>query len=99
MAVLAASFRIAREGDYNERWASVVAALKKESSDRIWEETTSLIVLQSNKSAEAIAQSVYLGSSMTDRDILLVVDLSYKTHAIKGENKYPNTLSALMDAR
>ena len=71
MAVHAASFRIAREGDYNERWSSVVSALQKSRPIACGRGRTPLILLQSNKSAEAIAQSVYLGSSMTDRDILL----------------------------
>jgi hypothetical protein len=99
MSVLAASFRIAREGDYNERYNSLVTALRKESIDSVSEETTSFILIKSNKSAEAVAQSAYLGSSMNDRDVLLIVDLSYKSSAIKGENKYPNTLAALLDAR
>lgn len=99
MAGFAVSFRIESEGNYNDRWASIIDAIRKESSEAPWEETTSFLIIHSDKTADAIASSVYLGSSMTAGDLVLVLNLSFKDHAVRGNAKYPYTLASLMAAR
>jgi hypothetical protein len=99
MAILAVSFRIADIGNRHDRWASLVAAIKRESPATDWDETTSFLLIASHRSAEDFANSVYLGSAMSITDLLLVIDLSTKHYAVRGDCRYPNTLAALMMAR
>lgn len=101
MAVFNVSFRIKQTGDHAGRYQSVVERIRSEAIDgQYWEETTSFTVLRSNKSAADLADAIYFGSEfMTDWDKLLVVNLSVKDHATKGNIEYPATLASLMNAR
>jgi hypothetical protein len=101
MAIFNISFRIKETGEHQKRYESVVAAIKKEAKDNTtWEETTSFVVLESNKSAADLCNTIYYGSDfMTDWDKIVVVDLSTKAHASQGKFDYPNMLSSLMSKR
>jgi len=100
MAVFAISFRIDNGFDHPKRWQSVVDAIKKEAIDGDkWEETTSFFLIKSNKTAAELLDSIYYGSDLNEsRDVILVLNTSFKDHAHKGA-KYPYTLNALLDAR
>ena len=97
MATQIISFRIAKDATYADRHASVMDAIKAEANGGFtWDETTSLVVLNSTKTADSLASSIYLGSSFsTKKDTLLVVNASNCTYATRGEVKYPATLDRL----
>jgi hypothetical protein len=100
MALFAISFRVAELGDAASRRASIVEQIRKEALDRTWEETTSFLLIASNKTTEALAQSIYLNSEMINEwDKLLVMDLSTKSYAVFGKIEYPSTLAAMMASR
>lgn len=97
MASYLVSFRIADDADYSDRWSSTVSAIHSEADDRsYWEETTSLIVLNSNKTPADLALSVYLGSKFNStKDTMLVVNANTGMYATQGKVNYPNTLASL----
>ena len=97
MATHIISFRIANDSTYADRYASVVDKIRMEADDNTtWEETTSLFVIRSTKSADSLAGSIYVGSEFySQKDTLLVVNASNGTYATRGEVKYPATLASL----
>ena len=97
MATYMISFRIASDSDHSSRWASTVAAIRREAiGDTYWEETTSLIVLTSNKWADTLASSIFVGSEFNSfKDTLLVVNTVNNTYATRGKVDYPATLAGL----
>lgn len=97
MATHIISFRIASDSTYADRYESVVNAIKSEAeSGTTWEETTSLVVLKSSKSADALAGAIYVGSDFyIHKDTLLVVNASNGTCATRGKVKYPATLASM----
>jgi hypothetical protein len=99
MATHVISFRIASGPDYDKRWASVVSAIKSQTSDGLtWEETTSFVLIRSAKSAQDLARAIYLGSDFSNsRDTLLVVDVDRKEHATQGLINYPSTLASFFN--
>lgn len=101
MAIYNISFRIKQVGDHASRYESVVARIRAEAiGDLTWEETTSYFILESHKTAAALAESIYLNSDfMQDWDKMLVVNLSAKDQAAKGEFGYPATLNSLLSRR
>jgi hypothetical protein len=94
MAVFAISFRIKQVGNYTERYASL-SAIKAQAIGTTWEETTSFFVIKSSKDTNSLAGDLYTVSSMATTDKLLVVNLSIKDYATRGEIEYPNTLAGL----
>lgn len=98
MATYIISFRILSDSTHADRWASVVDTIHGEAANgTVWEETTSLIILRSQKSPDALASSIYLGSSFSpSKDKLLVVDAHSGAYATRGEFDYPATLAGLL---
>ncbi|MFD1342757.1 hypothetical protein [Litorisediminicola beolgyonensis] len=97
MASYMISFRIANNSTYLNRYNSLVERVKFEAEDGLaWEETTSLIIIRSSKTAEQLAGAIYLGSEMSLLDTLLVVNASTGIFATRGEVKYPATLASVL---
>ena len=100
MAAYVITFRLKQDATYSDRWSSIVAAIKKEAVGATWDETTAFFALNSAKSADAIASSIYVGSSMDGtKDTLVVVSLSKNEFATRGEVAYPATLASILNAR
>tara|TARA_R110002072_G_scaffold16590_11_gene64532 strand:+ start:108 stop:437 length:330 start_codon:yes stop_codon:yes gene_type:complete len=97
MATYMISFRIASDSDHSSRWASTVAAIRREAiGGAYWEETTSLVVLKSDKVADSLASSIFIGSEFNStKDTLLVVNTANSTYATRGKVEYPATLDGL----
>ncbi len=97
MATYMISFRIASDSDHSNRWASTVAAIRREAiGGTSWEETTSLVVLKSDKPADSLASSIFLGSEFNStKDTLLVVNTASSAYAPRGKVDYPATLEGL----
>lgn len=97
MATYLIAFRIDYDGTYTNRWSSVVDAIRAQADyGKTWEEMTSVIVLQSSKSAEDLARAIYFGSDFsaaTDR--LLVVNTLSGSYAVRGKIDDPSSLSAI----
>jgi hypothetical protein len=101
MAIFAVSFRVGEQGDSHDRRLSIVEKIQDQAlNNDTWEETTSLFILQSNKSADALASTICSFSFMNPScDALIVIDLSSPGYATRGKIEYPFTLSALMSKR
>ncbi len=101
MAVFNISFRIKQVGNHAARYDSVVEKIKAEATGQTsWEETTSFFVLESNKSASSLCNSIYVNSEFNNEwDKILVVNLSVKEHATRGKLDYPTALNGLMSRR
>ncbi|MBM9594470.1 hypothetical protein [Roseitranquillus sediminis] len=95
MATHIISFRIENNSGYAERWASTVAAIRREADGSAWDETTSFFLIRSAKTADALATSIYVGSKFNSTcDTLLVVNAANATYATRGVIKYPATLAS-----
>lgn len=97
MATYVVSFRLEHDGNYSDRYSSVVDAIRKEATGgNKWEEMTSMFIFKSEKSADAVATSIYLGSLLNaSKDAVLVVNASDGTFATRGKIEYPATLASL----
>ena len=88
------SFRIERDGTYQERYDSLHDKVKEISAGYVWDETTSLYIFPAVGDAESIARALYLGTKLvTPKDTLLVIDPIKAEYAGYGI-KYPSLLSA-----
>lgn len=96
MATHLISLRISFDAGYSDRWSSTVASIRSEAKEgRSWEETSSFFVLESVKTADAFASSVYARSKFdVSRDTLLVVNATHNTYATRGKIDYPVTLAS-----
>ena len=75
MAVFVISFRIGDKPNYSEIWASVDKAVRSEATGgTAFNETTSVYVIKSSKSAADLLSALYYGSDLLEsRDGLIVV--------------------------
>ncbi len=97
MATYIISFRLEHDSNYSDRYTSVVNAIRREADGGSkWEEMTSMFILKSVKTADSIASSIYIGSSLDiTKDAVLVVNASNGTFATRGKIEYPATLASL----
>ena len=87
MAIYAISFRVGYEGDYDDRYKTLVAAIRAQAGGpNYWEESTSFFLLQSDSQPGELADAIIAGSDFDKtRDLLLVIYLSGKKgHALRG---------------
>lgn len=86
MAIFAVTFRIDDDDTYQERWSSVVSAIRDETISEYWEEPTSFALIESEKTSEAVADSINNNSKLApSKDLLLVINLSVtKGHKALG---------------
>lgn len=100
MATYLITFRLDYNSTYADRWESVIKAIRAQSVDgKTWEEMTSVILLESDKSADAVARDIYISSDFnTVTDKLLVVNSSNNTYATRGEIDYPATLASFFNS-
>jgi hypothetical protein len=99
MSLFAISFRVHEDSTYQERYDSLVKEIKSEAIDKIWDETTSFFLIESDKTSKTLCNDLYLHSNILEsKDILLVINLSQKGYDQRGA-KLPNRLSNLMDKR
>lgn len=100
MALFAVSFRVGTQDNSDERRKSLVERARFNALGNVWEETTSFLLFNYSKSADDLASDIYTKSLMSSTyDQLLVVDLSLKDYAKRGNIAYPNTLDSLMKSR
>jgi hypothetical protein len=97
--IYAISFRIEEVGDHYERYKSLIDAISKEAVSYTSDETTSLVIIESSKSTSDLTSSLYLRSSITRSDLLLVINLSEKSYDKRGVFKHGVLLDALMARR
>ena len=86
MAIFAITFRIHDDETYQARWASVVEAIRQETTSDYWEEPTSFALIESSKSSSDVADSVNNNSKLApSKDLLVVINLSVtKGHKALG---------------
>jgi hypothetical protein len=86
MAIHAITFRLEYDNTYEERWSSVVAAIRNEAANDCWEEPTSFFLIESNKNSKTLAESIDKNSSIdTRKDLLLVINLTEKGYTPLGK--------------
>lgn len=99
MAVFAISFRIASDSSYSDRYQSVVDAILKISPGIYWDETTSFVIVEAEKSSENMASEIDNGSTFRpSTDLLVVINLSQKGYAVRGQYS-DKDLDKLMEKR
>ena len=99
MAIHAGTFRIEYDGTYDDRYNSVVAAIRAQTTTAYWDEPTSFFLIESGKNSASIADAVVLNSEFDARkDLLLVINLTEKGYTPRGVVK-DGDLNALMARR
>lgn len=98
MATCIATFRLHQDSTIADRWASIMKKIRDEAIGSTWEETTSFVLLKSSKSAKALAEAIYLNSSMSNQDELVVIRLDDRTHYGVGALKNAALLSSFFQA-
>lgn len=69
------SFRIDNNSTYQDRYDSLKDRVKEIATGYVWEETTSVYILQTNGTAETVANDLYYRTKLlAPGDTLLVVD-------------------------
>lgn len=77
------SYRIAKKGDYDERYGALNDMVKAIAETAYWDETTSFFVFDSSKDIDAIATSVE-GALNTSWDLALLRKMDAKGARIIG---------------
>jgi hypothetical protein len=102
VALYAISFRVEYEGDYDGRYASLVEAIRAQASGTDWwEETTSFMLITSDKSPAKLADDILSASTFdATKDLLLVIYLSgNQGYAIRGKYADKDVLTLLRERR
>ncbi|MFZ5720206.1 MAG: hypothetical protein ACOY5Y_12185 [Pseudomonadota bacterium] len=100
MAIYAVSFRLDYDGNYDTRYERLTNAIRAEANGpRYWEESTSFMLLESNKQPSALADSIVAASRLDEkRDLLLAIYLSgSRGHAIRGHYTDKDIIQLLKD--
>ncbi len=98
MATFIVSFRLESDGTYFDRWQSLDGAIRIEATNGIvWDELTSLYIIDSQKGVYDLALSIAAGSDFNVySDRLVVIDLEQRTTATFGILQDQGTLDALI---
>ena len=95
----ALNFRIHFDSTYDQRYASVVEAAKRETVSSYWDETTSCLLIESSKNSRQLAESIDANSQFAGtKDMLVVINLSEKGYTAIGDVK-DGDLHRLMSKR
>lgn len=91
------TFRVEYDASYERRWTSIVDTIRKEASGNLtFEEMTSVIVINSPKSAEDLASSIYIRSLMDgNKDRLVVFNMTSHDYAMRGSFENPGRLATV----
>ncbi|MES3000646.1 MAG: hypothetical protein V4787_08135 [Pseudomonadota bacterium] len=88
------SFRIERDGTYQERYESLHQMVKAISTGYVWDETTSLYIFPAAGDAASVANTLYFQTQLlAPKDTIVVIDPIRSTYAGYGL-KYEALLSA-----
>lgn len=101
MAHFIVTFRIANEGNDQERYRSFVDAvvnLAGGSTGKVWDETTSFYAFQADyPNADSVAAKLNLDSKFdTTQDIMVVIDVANQNKATRGPLKYATLLTSYL---
>ena len=97
MATYAVSFNIKydSEASYTERYSSFMSRMRQ-ISGRMWAETTSFCLCETDLDMESFERSLWLTSFDATKDKMLVLDVHYDSAIARGSLDYPSTLRALL---
>lgn len=100
MATYIIMFRLDYNSTYSDRWDSVVSKVRAEAQfGKTWEEMTSIIILESSKSADELASAIYIRSSFdATTDKLLVVNSANGAYATRSHIDNPASLASLFNS-
>jgi len=94
MSTYAVSFTIDYDATYVERYDSLMSEIR--ASGKIWAETTSFCLVDSNETLENLERRLFLSRFSPTRDKMLVVDVSLDRAIARGAIEYPATLRSLL---
>ena len=97
MSTYAISFNLlyGNDGDsYSERYASLMAAIRK--CPKVWDETTSFAVVETSETITDLERRLWLSKFDSTKDILFVVDITYKDCTIRGATKNRSKLKEIL---
>lgn len=80
MATCIVTFRLHDDLAASARWTSIMNRIRGEAIGATWEETTSFVLLKSDKSAKALAEAIFREAAMSSLDKLVVINLDDRTH-------------------
>ena len=99
MANFIVSFRIASDKYYNQRYESFVSEVHNVAggTSSVWEETSSFFVFEWEGNADELCEKLYF-STLFDpsKDQMLIIDVSNRKKAVKGQIKYPDVLESYL---
>ncbi|SRR6266851_1581884 len=87
MALFAITFRVHEDATYEERYESLVDAIKglAEGNGRYWDEPTSFFLITSSQTASNLAAGIQNLSALSQiTDLVLIINLSERQYAILG---------------
>jgi hypothetical protein len=99
MSLFAITFRIHYDTTYDERYDSVVKAIKELTTSTYWAEPTSFFLIESDGVSADVANAIDSNSQLApSKDLLVVINLSQKGY--KGIGHITDSdLHKLMDKR
>ncbi len=99
MSIFGISFRIHEDATYAERYESLVEAIKMHANGKYWDETTSFVLIENLRTANELGAGIQRMSSIsTDRDLVLVINLSRDEYYTIGKVS-DRDISVLMERR
>ena len=97
--IYAVTFRIEPDDSHDERVQSLVDVIRREALG-VWEELASFMVIETSKTTDELAQTIYLDSMFDSaKDSLVVISLSYEHYVAHGVIEQPSMLAHLMSRR
>lgn len=95
MGKFAISFTLKSDDTWSERYISLMGQIR--ACKKVWEETTSFALVETDENLDGLEHRLYYKSSISSsKDILLVIDVSYKSCSIRGATNNRAKLKEIM---
>ncbi|MBC3480291.1 MULTISPECIES: hypothetical protein [unclassified Pseudomonas] len=93
MANFIITFEFKSDETRKARYDSFVKKINELTEYKHWDETTSFYCLQLDTTAEDLCSALYYGSEFNaNKDKMVVIDVSNRKKAVKGQLEYPALL-------
>ena len=97
MANFIVTFKFKSDDTRSERYDSFVKKINELTNYEHWDETTSFYCFEADTTAEALCSALYVGSDFNStKDIMVVIDVSNKQKATKGDLQWPSLLDSYL---
>lgn len=97
MANFIVTFEFKSDDSRQARYDSFVKKVNELTAYKHWDETTSFYCFELDTTAEDLCSTLYVGSDFNStKDIMVVIDVTNKKKATKGQLKYPSLLDSYL---